>query len=66
MILKHYVLQVYDHRLIDFDLLLSIIVYHQTHFAPGPDQEYVSMLPLLEEGTGVTHVILAGGKTLSV
>lgn len=37
----------------------SIIVYHQTHYIGPPPQEYVSLLPLLEECPGVTHVILA-------
>lgn len=34
-----------------------VVCYHQTHYHPNGD--YVSILPLLTEGTGVTHVILA-------
>jgi len=33
-----------------------IVCYHQTHFH---NDEYISMLPLLEENTSVTHIILA-------
>ncbi|KAI9761378.1 MAG: hypothetical protein M4579_001028 [Chaenotheca gracillima] len=33
-----------------------IVCYHQTHFH---DDEYVSVLPLITEETGVTHVIVA-------
>lgn len=35
-----------------------VICYHQTYY-PDNSNEYVSMLPLLTQRTGVTHVILA-------
>ncbi|CUS09852.1 unnamed protein product [Tuber aestivum] len=34
-----------------------IVLYHQTHYTSS--KEYVSILPLLTENTGTTHVILA-------
>lgn len=35
-----------------------IVVYHQTHYRNN-DKDYVSILPLLTEPTGITHLIIA-------
>lgn len=35
-----------------------MIVYHQTHHRPDT-REPVSLLPLITNGTGITHVIVA-------
>jgi len=50
---SHYDAQQEDHSVTPYP---RIIVYHQTHFHKD---EYISMLPLLEDNTGVTHIILA-------
>lgn len=42
--------------------LPRIVVYHQTHYHKD---EFVSILPLLTEKTGVTHVIIAAFHLLS-